>query len=94
MTEQLPAERAHVVTLNEPPVVPAFNKKVTVPVGMLAEVVVSVTVAVTDAVQLDPPKAMLQLTAGTEVEVASFAVADTVIVATVLVLPLWVESPP
>jgi hypothetical protein len=77
-----------VALLKEPPVVPAVNVKVTVPVGVFAGVVVSTTVAVTEVVQLDPPKAMLQVTAGTDVEVASFAVADTVIVAAVLVLVL------
>jgi hypothetical protein len=77
-----------VVALKEPPVLPGVNVKVTVPVGVFAGVVVSATVAATEVVQLDPPKAMLQLTVGTLVEVASFAVALTVTVATVLVLVL------
>ena len=94
MTEHVPAERVQVVALNEPPVDPAVNVKVTVPVGVFAGVVVSATVAVTEAVQLDPPKAMLHVTFGTEVEVLSFAVAVTVTVDEVLVLPLWVASPP
>jgi hypothetical protein len=88
MTEQLPAESVQVVALNEPPVVPAVNVKVTIPVGTCDAVVESTTVAVTEAVQLDPPKAMLQVTLGTEVEVLSFAVVDTVIDAEGLVLPL------
>jgi hypothetical protein len=94
MTEQLPEESMQVVALKEPPVVPALKVKVTVPVGVFVEVVVSLTVAVTEAEQLVPPTAMLQLTFGTDVEELSFAVADTVIVALALVLPLWVESPP
>jgi hypothetical protein len=92
--EQLPAERVQVVVLNEPPVVPAVRVNVTAPVGVFATVVVSVTVAVTEEVQLDPPRAMLQLGFGTLVEVLSFAVAVTVTVAVALVLMLWVVSPP
>jgi hypothetical protein len=88
VTEQLPAESVQVVALNEPPVVPAVNVKVTVPVGMFVDVVVSVTVAVTEAVQLDPPNGTVQLTAGTDVDVLSLAVADTVTVAAALVLEL------
>lgn len=88
MTEHVPAERVQVVALNEPPVVPAVSAKVTVPVGVFAGVVVSATVAVTEEVQLDPPREMLHVTFGTEVEVLSFAVAVTVTVAEVLVLPL------
>ena len=46
VAEQLPADSVQVERLNEPPVVPADNVKVTVPpVGVLAGVVVSVTVA-------------------------------------------------
>jgi hypothetical protein len=88
MTEQVPVESVQLVELNEPPVVPGVNANVTVPVGVSVDVVVSTTVAVTEAVQLVPPNAMLQLTFGTEVEVLSFAVADTVTVALALVLPL------
>lgn len=88
MTEQLPEERMQVVALNEPPVAPAVSVKVTVPVGVFVEVVVSVTVAMTETEQLVPPSAMLQLTFGTDVEVLSFAVVDTVTVALALVLPL------
>lgn len=98
MTEQLLPERlaesVQVVALNEPPVVPGVNEKVTVPVGAFVGVVVSTTVAVTTVLQLDEPRAMLQLMAGMLVKVLSFEVADTVTVAEVLVLPLWVESPP
>ena len=88
MTEQLPADRVQVLVLNEPPVVPEVRVKVTVPVGVFEAVVVSVTVAVTDAVQLVAPRPMLQLTSGTEVVVASFEVTVTVMVAAELVLPL------
>ena len=88
VTEQLLAESVQVAALSEPPVVPEVKVKVTVPVGVFAGVVVSATVAVTEVVQLDPPKAMLHVTVGTEVEVLSFAVAVTVTVAKVLVLPL------
>ena len=98
ITVQLLAERltesVHVVALNDPPVVPGVNEKVTVPVGPLVGVVVSTTVAVTAVLQLDPPRAMLQLMAGILVKVLSFAVADTVTVAEALVLVLWVGSPP
>lgn len=88
MTEHVPDERTQVVALREPPVEPAVSVKVTVPVGVLVDVVVSVTVALTEEEQLVPPRAMLQLTFGTDVEVLSFAVADTVIVALAPVLPL------
>jgi hypothetical protein len=88
MTEQLPAESVQVVVLKEPPVVPAVNVKVTMPVGMLVDVVVSVTLAATEAVQLVPPNAMLQLTFATLVDVLSLPVAVTVIVAAELVLVL------
>jgi hypothetical protein len=85
MTEQLPAESVQVVALNEPPVVPAVNVKVTIPVGTFDAVVESTTVAVTEAEQLEAPNAMLQLTFPTLVDVLSFA---TVIVFDVLILPL------
>jgi len=89
VTEQLvtPAvvDKLHVLATSEPPVVPAINVKVTIPVGAFETAVVSATVAVTDEVQLVPPSAMLQLTAPTLVEVLSFA---TVIVFDVLILPL------
>ncbi len=55
VTEQLPDTSGHVRELNEPPVVPGVNVKVTVPDGVFAGVVVSDTVAVTVAVQLVPP---------------------------------------
>lgn len=80
--------------LRLPPVVPAVRVKVTVPVGALDAVVVSATVAVTVAVQLVPPSAIVQLTAPTLVDVLSLAVAVTVTVAAELVLVLWVASPP
>jgi hypothetical protein len=88
MTEQLPAESVHVVALSEPPVVPAVNVKVTMPDGVFADDVVSVTVAVTDAVQLDPPSAIVQLTLGTVVDVLSLGETVTVTVAAVLELVL------
>ncbi len=79
----------HVGELREPPVVPGVNVKVTVPpgaAGAFGGVVVSVTAAVTVAVQLVALTAMLQLTFPTLVDVLSFA---TVIVFDAgLVLPL------
>ena len=71
MTEQLPADNVQVLELNEPPVVPAVSVKVTVPVGTLAGLVVSATVAVKVAVQLVALSPMLQLASGTLVLVAS-----------------------
>ena len=97
ITEQLvtPAvvERVQVVELRLPPVVPAVRVNVTVPVGALDGVVVSATVAVTLAVQLLEPRAMLQLALPTLVEVLSFVTA-TVIVLDVPMLVLCVPSPP
>jgi hypothetical protein len=77
--------------LRLPPVVPTVSVKVTVPVGAFDAVVVSATVALTVAVQLLPPNAMVQLTAPTLVEVLSNA---TVTVLEEPLLPLCVESPP
>src|SRR2546422_8874791 len=66
ITEQLvkpdTVDNAQVGELRLPPVVPAVSVNVTVPVGAFEGVVVSATVAVTEAVQLVPPNAMLQLT--------------------------------
>jgi len=77
VTEQLVTpdvvDRVQVGELRLPPVVPAVNVNVTVPVAAFEAAVVSTTVAVTDAVQLVPPSAILQLTAPTLVEVLSFA---------------------
>ena len=81
-------DSVHDVAERLPPVLPAVNVKVTLPVGEFAAVVVSVTVAVTDEVQLAPPSAIVQLTLGTVVEVLSLDVEDTVTVAAVLVLVL------
>lgn len=81
-------ERAHDMVLKAPPVVPGVSMKLTVPVGEFVAVVVSATVAVTDAVQLDPPKAMLQLTFETVVEVLSFAVMSTITTVAGALLPL------
>jgi hypothetical protein len=75
VTEQLVTpdlvDRLQLLALREPPVVPAVRAKVTAPVGEFDAVVVSVTVAVTDAVQLVAPNAILQLTFPTLVEVLS-----------------------
>ena len=71
-----------------PPVVPAVNVNVTVPVAAFEALVVSTTVAVTEAVQLVPPNAMLQLTLPTLVDVLSFDETVTVTVAAALVLVL------
>ncbi len=94
VTEQLPADKVQPLALNEPPVVPAANVKVTVPVGLFDAVVVSVTVAVTVAVQLVAPSATLQLTSPTTVDVSSLPVTVTVTIATELRLTLWPVSPP
>lgn len=92
ITEQLvtPAvvDRVQVGELRLPPVVPAVKVKVTVPVGAFEAVVVSATVAVTEAVQLVAAKAMLQLTFGTVVVVESFDEVVTVTVAEGLLLVL------
>ena len=87
VTEQLPAaDNVQLLTLREPPVVPAVRAKFTVPPGVFEAVVVSMTVAVTLAVQLVAPNMMLQLTFPMLVEVLSFR---TVIVPDVPELPLW-----
>src|SRR5260370_1333145 len=92
VTEQLVTpdvvDKLQVLELKLPPVVPGVNVKVTVPVGELDPVVVSATVAMTAAVQLAAPSAMLQLTFPTLVEVLSFDEAVTVTVAGALVLVL------
>jgi len=92
VTEQLVTpdvvDRLQVGELRLPPVVPAVSVNVTVPVGAFEGVVVSATVAVTDAVQLVPPKAMLQLTLPTLVDVLSFDETVTVTDAVELVLVL------
>ncbi len=81
-------DRLQVGELRLPPVVPAVSVNVTVPVGAFEGVVVSATVAVTDAVQLVLPRAMLQLTFGTVVEVLSFAVKVTITTVAGASLPL------
>ena len=86
--------KVQVVELRLPPVVPAVRVNVTVPVGELDGLVVSATVATTLAVQLVLPRAILQLTFGTLVDVLSLPVAVTVTVAAALLLVLWVPSPP
>src|SRR2546425_11859043 len=83
VTEQLVTpevvDRMQALELSEPPVVLGVSVKVTVPVGALEGVVVSATVAVTDAVQLLAPSAMLQLTLPTLVEVLSFTTATVMV---------------
>jgi hypothetical protein len=89
VTEQLPAEdNMQLLALNDPPVVPGVNVKVTEPVGVFDAVVVSVTVAVTVAVQLVAPNAILQLTPPMLVDVLSLPVVVTETVAAELVLVL------
>ena len=92
VTEQLVTpdvvNKLQVLELRLPPVVPAARVNVTAPVGALEGVVVSATVAVTEAVQLVAPNAMLQLTFPTLVEVLSFDETVTVTVAMPLVLVL------
>ena len=92
VTEQLVTpdvvDKLQVGELREPPVVPAVSVNVTVPVGALEGVVVSATVAVTDAAQLVLPGEMLQLTFGTVVEVLSFAVKVTITTLAGALLPL------
>src|SRR5438309_1094809 len=74
--------------LSEPPVVTAVNVNVTVPAGALEAVVVSATVAVTEAIQLVPHFRLLQLPSPTLVDVLSFDETVTVTVAAELVLVL------
>ncbi len=92
VTEQLVTpdvvNKLQVLELRLPPVVPAARVNVTAPVGALEGAVVSATVAVTEAVQLVAPNAMLQLTFPTLVEVLSFDETVTVTVAMPLVLVL------
>jgi hypothetical protein len=89
VTEQLVTaavvDKIQVAELKVPPVVPAVNVRVTVPVGEFEAVAVLTTVAITEAVQLEPPNAILQLIFPTLVEVLSKA---TVTVLEVPVLPL------
>src|SRR5437867_1392735 len=88
VTEQLPADNVQLLALNAPPVVPGVSVKLAEPVGIFEAVVMSVTVALTVAVQLLAPNAMLQLTFPTLVEVSSLPVTVTVTVAAELVLAL------
>ena len=92
VTEQLPDNKVQLGALSVPGV-PADSVKLAVPVGLFEAVVVSVTVAVTSAVQLVAPSAILQLTLATLIDVISLPVAVTVMIATELRLPLCVESP-
>jgi hypothetical protein len=81
ITEQEPASKMQLEALSEPPVVPAVNVNDTLPVGVLAGVVVSDTVAVQVDAWLITTVAGLQETA---VDVLSFAVFVTVIEAEAL----------
>src|SRR5438477_643108 len=90
VTEQLVTpdvvDKLQVGELREPPVVPAVSVNVTVPAGALEAVVVSATVAVTEAVQLLAPKAILIVTLHILMEVMSLDEILTVTVAAELVL--------
>lgn len=82
MTEQLPAaDKLQLLALREPPVVPAVNAKLTVPVGVFEVVLRSVAVTTTVAVQLVAAVAMLQVILGIAVVVES---KTTVMLARVL----------
>src|SRR5438552_8612314 len=78
VTEQLVTpdvvDKLQVGELREPPVVPAVSVNVTVPAGALEAVVVSATVAVTEAIQLVPPNAIMQIRLNSSVEMMSFDV--------------------
>jgi len=92
MTEQLVTpevvDKLQMLELRLPHVVPAVKVNATAPIGAFEAVVVSATVAVTDAAQFAPPRAMLQLTLGTVVEVLSFAVKVTITTVAGALLPL------
>jgi hypothetical protein len=77
------------MALSEPPVVPAFNVKLTVPVGTLEDVVVSTTVAV----QTDAPPGMIVLGLQTTLVEVKMSMIVSVIDA-VGPLPRCVASPP
>ena len=95
VTEHLPPDdKVQPLALNDPPLLPSVNVKVTEPVGMLDAVIVSMTVAVTAAVQLVAPNAILQLTLPIVVDVLSLPVTVTVTDEAELVLVLCVVSPP
>ena len=89
-TEQLPVESNAQLAPTVPTVV-SDEVKLTLPVGVFAAFVVSITVTVQVEVVPTGIEEGLQLTL---VEVLSKAVTVTVIVAAVLVLPLSVVSPP
>ncbi len=80
VTVQLPAVNPQLAALNEPPVVPAVNVKVTVPVGVIA--VPAAEVSVTVAVQTEPwlmtTEAGAQATAVPEVRTVTVIVFDVV----------------
>src|SRR5438874_2522274 len=81
-------DKPEVGELREPPVVPAASVNVTVPAGALEAVVVSATVAVTEAIQLVPPNPSLHDALPILVDVLSFDETVTVTVAAELVLVL------
>src|SRR5207253_2123235 len=92
VTEQLVTpdvvDKLQVGELRELHAVPTRRASDLVPAGALEAVVVSATVAVTEAIQLVPPNAILQLTFPTLVDVLSFNDTVTVTVAAELVLVL------
>src|SRR5437588_81303 len=92
VTEQLVTpdvvDKLQVGELREPPVVPAVSVNVTVPAGALEAVVVSATVAVTEAIQLVPPNAILQLSFPSLLDALPIYDAVTVTVAAALLLVL------
>src|SRR5438876_12444396 len=88
VTEQLVTpdvvDKLQVGELREPPVVPAVSVNVTVPAGALEGVVVSATVAVTEAVQLLAPKARSEERRVGKEDGSRWEETDTVTIATEL----------
>src|SRR5437667_12775850 len=83
-------DKLQVGELREPPVVPAVSVNVTVPAGALEGVVVSATVAVTEAVQLRSEERRVGKACRTRVDVLHFDETVTVTVAAELALVLSV----
>src|SRR5439155_1717007 len=92
VTEQLDTQdvedKLQVGEVREPPVVPAVSVNVTVPAGALEAVVVSATVAVTEAIHLVTSNTKLQLTFTTPLSLHDSLPIFTVTVAAELVLVL------
>ena len=85
VTEQLPVVRPQLRALRDPPVVPADNVNVTVPVGVMA--VPAAEVSVTVAVHTEPW--LMTTVAGAQTTAIAEVLTVTVIVLLVLVpLPL------